>query len=104
MRHHILGLMPLGPPAPDPNGGDDLYLQEFADSDAVNPSSRIGPFSRVRPVENQQVNEKGLHYSGGLELARNLFHLGHHLNKAVKTHSGDRDHRFLPGTRRSAPV
>jgi hypothetical protein len=31
----------------------------------VSPSSRIGPFSRLRPVEDQRVNKKGLHYSGG---------------------------------------
>ncbi len=28
-------------------------------------SSRIGPFSRIRPVEDQRVSKKGLHYSGG---------------------------------------
>src|SRR3954462_15785787 len=50
-----------------------MWLIKAMQSSAVagsNPSSRIGPFSRVRPVENQRVNEKGLHYSGGLEPGR----------------------------------
>jgi hypothetical protein len=33
-------------------------------------------------------------------LARNLFHLGYHLNKAVKPRSGDRDRKFPDGAGR----
>src|SRR4051794_2522156 len=40
-----------------------MRLDASTDGD-VSPSSRIGPFSRIRPVEDQRVNKKGLHYSG----------------------------------------
>jgi hypothetical protein len=39
-------------------GLDRLHLNLLA-AWRTNPSSRIGPFSRIRPVEDQRVNKKG---------------------------------------------
>ena len=83
----------------------ELAEAEKINKSYVSPSSRIGPFSRVRPVENQRVNEKGLHYSGGLEPGRRngawggAWYCGYHTSLPKEHVSGNQTHSASLGNR-----
>ena len=87
---------------PKTMGGASVAM--LADETRPSPSSRIGPFSRIRPVEDQRVNKKGLHYSGGwsqgggMELGAGLG-IADHASLPKEHVSGNQTHSASLGNR-----